>query len=533
MAGKFTVEDPNRPYCSDCDRPMARDRGKAQSGRQRYKCGGCGTSTTGSGDASLGYDLEMAADRVAAIRRAVKNGANRFVITAAANNSEVNYSAWKSLQRFCDHRKALLMVIPIHYKNLSLYTAGQQYNKWWTKAVRPYLIDQDIRIGHKTYAMGAIRIQATAANPLSGMKPLAGDKWVIFGHSQQALEPVATPVTDLPGRMYATGAITRKSYSQTKQGAKASFHHIMGALYVETQGKKVFVRQLNVDGQGHFYDLDELFTPDKVIPEQTALGATIGDEHVKFMLPNVKKATFTARDSIINTLRPEFIIRHDVVDGYAGSHHHKDYKTQYSKFYHGDNDYRQELEQVADHLNETTPDFATSYIVKDSNHHSHLEQWLDKADDRLDHVNADLICELRSTLREAIRSGDSRDIFELWIRPKLHVNALFLDPNVPCMIGGVDHSQHGHRGANGARGSAKGISTTTHKATIGHSHAAHIVNSVYQVGKSCGVLEYESGLSSHTNTHCIQYPNGKRTLVDILGNAWRATNKPRRGGLPS
>jgi hypothetical protein len=288
---------------------------------------------------------------------------------------------------------------------------------------------------------------------------------------------------------------------------------------------------LNADHQGNFYDLDELFTPTEVIPNQKALSVTLGDEHVKWLLPNVRTATFTDPKSIINTLKPEFIIRHDIVDGYAGSHHHKDYKTQYSKFYHGDDDYRRELQEVADHINATTPDWATSYIVKDSNHHHHIEQWLDKADDRLDHVNADLISEMRTMLRAAIREGDSRDIFELWLRPKLTVNVLFLDPDVPCMIGGVDHSQHGHKGANGARGSAKGFARTTHKATIGHSHSAHIVKSVYQVGKSCGVLEYESGLSSHTNTHCVQYPNGKRTLVDILGNDWRATNPPKRGGL--
>ena len=532
MAGKILVDDPNRPYCPDCNRLMQRSRGKASSGKQRYTCGGCGVSSTGGGDTQLGYDLIEVSARVEAIRKAIKNGANRFVVTAAANNSEVNYTAWKALQRFCKHRKAHLMVIPIHYKNISLFTAGQEYKKWWTKAVRPYLINEDIRIGPKAYVMGAIRIQATAANPLSGMKPLAGDRWVIFGHSQQGLEPVATPITDLPGRMYSTGVVTKKSYSQTKEGVKAAFHHVMGALYVEVQGKKVFIRQLNIDGQGHFYDLDELFTPEEIIPKQKALSLTLGDEHVKWFLPNVRIATFTAKDSLVNTLMPEILVRHDIIDGYAGSHHHlKSYKTQYSKFYHQDNNYREELEQCAQHINDTTPDYAISYIVKDSNHHNHLEQWLNNADDRYDHVNADLISELRTTLRAAIREGDSRDVFELWIRPKLTIKAVFLDPNIPCIIGGVDHSQHGHQGANGSRGSARGISMTTHKATIGHSHAAHIVKSVFQVGKSCGSLEYESGLSSHTNTHCIQYPNGKRSLIDILGNSWRATNIPKEGGL--
>jgi len=109
---------------------------------------------------------------------------------------------------------------------------------------------------------------------------------------------------------------------------------------------------------------------------------------------------------------------------------------------------------------------------------------------------------------------------------------VFTDPNMPFMIGGVDFGQHGHRGANGARGSAQGFANTTHKATIRHTHAARIVKSVYQVGKSCKDLEYETGLSSHTNTHSLQYMNGKRTLIDIFGKFWRARNTANTGKLP-
>jgi hypothetical protein len=165
-------------------------------------------------------------------------------------------------------------------------------------------------------------------------------------------------------------------------------------------------------------------------------------------------------------------------------------------------------------------------------HHDHLDQWISRADPRVDHVNADLICELQMLIRDDIRGGANTNLMELWMKPHLgSTKVMFLDPNEPFLVNGVDHSQHGHKGANGARGSAQGFANTTHKATIGHSHSAQVVKSIFQVGKSCGILEYESGLSSHTNTHCLQYPNGKRTLVDILGNGWRATNPPKRGGL--
>lgn len=525
-------DDPNRPICTDCNQPMVRHRGKAQSGRQRYRCNACGVSTTGSGDTMAGYDTDRAHDRCEALRGAVRRGANRFVITTALNNSPVLTTAWRSLRNFCTFNQAHLLVIPCHYKNVSLFTANQDYNKWFAKAVQPYIVDQNIRIGPKTYVMASTRIQATAVNPVSGLQPLAGDKWAIFGHSQQTLVPVATPITDLPGRMYTTGAITRKSYSHTKVGAKAAFHHVVGALLVEVQGARVFIRQLNMDHKGQFQDLNKLYTPDGVKDSQTAEVLTMGDEHVKWMLPNVKKQTFTDPNSIVNTMRPQYLVRHDVLDFYAKSHHHeKSYRTQYKKWYNRDDNVHNELMQMVDHINETTPEWAESLLVNDSNHHDHLEQWISRADPRKDHLNADLICDLQGLIRDSVRAGEAKNLLEMWMKPHTKVKVTFLDPNEPHLINGVDHSQHGHKGANGARGSAQGIANTTHKATIGHSHSAQIVKSVFQVGKSCGTLEYESGLSTHTNTHCLQYPNGKRTLIDILGNGWRATNPRKRGGL--
>lgn len=536
MVATFQKDDPNRPICKECELPMHRN-GSANSGRTRYRCKGCGTRTTGSAESqhlsqAVGYDVDEVESYTKLIKEAVRHGANRFVITAAANNCEVNYKAWRSLLNLCSDREAHLLVLPVHYKNINLFTAGQQYEKWWAKSVEPYIVSDSIRIGNKCWIRGDISLQATAADPLSGMAPLAGDKWAIFGHSQQSLEPIATPSGDMPGRMYTTGSITQKSYSKTKVGAKANFHHITGALLVEISGKNTFIRQINVDHNGNIHDLTDLYTPEGVERDQQALSLTTGDEHVKWMLPNVLKSTYTLPNSIVNVTRPKYIVRHDILDGYAGSHHHEGhFTTQYKKWFHGHADYRAELDQVCEHIDSTTPTAwkCTNVLVKDSNHHEHLDWWLERADDRKDHLNADLICELRNLQREAIREEKPHAAFELYLAPRLNVPTVFTDPQTPFLLAGVDFSQHGHRGANGSRGSARGFANTTHKATIGHTHSARIVKSVHQVGKSCQVLEYEAGLSSHTNTHSLQYTNGKRTLIDVFGLQWRATNKPSMG----
>jgi hypothetical protein len=510
--------------------------GTAESGLTRYRCSSCGTRTTGGpqsthANQNLGYDPDETLTYTQKLRVAVRNGANRFVITSAANNSEVNYNAFKALKRLCRDRQAHLIILPIHYKNLSLYTASNEYKKTWAAAVMPYLMTEKLRIGNKLWVRGDISIQATAANPLSGMAPLAADTWAIFGHSQMALEPIPTPITELPGRLYTTGAITQKSYSATKVGAKADFHHVTGALLVETVNGKNYIRQLNVDHQGRIYDLCDCYTPDEIIRDNATLSLTTGDEHIKWMDPGVLEATYHNKDSIVAYCTPEYIVRHDVLDGYAGSHHHKDhYTTQYKKWFFGDGDYTAELEQVVDFINTTTPANTVNVLVR-SNHHEHLDKWLERVDDREDHLNADLICELRNAQREAIRNKQEYDAFSLYVSPRLTVPAVFTNPNTPFLLNGVDFTHHGHRGANGARGSAANFANATHKATIGHTHSARIVKSVYQVGKSCVSLEYEEGLSSHTHTHCLQYANGKRTLIDIFGKQWRATNPPNTGDL--
>lgn len=533
-------ESSGRPYCKECDRYMAIRGSKAESGRTRYICKGCGRSTTASPDSTyenqdLGYDPTELSVRAKQIRQFIRNGANRFVVTAACNNTPVRKDAWQALERLCEDRKAHLIVIPIHYKNVSLYTGNEQYEKWWASEVKPYLVSDALRIGRNLWIRGDINIQATAANPLSGMAPLAGDRWSIFGSGQLAMEPIATPMNQLPGRMMTTGAITKKNYSETKMGAKAAFHHVTGALLVEVQGHKSFVRQLNADDKGRIYDLTDCYKPDGIDRERSALSLTTGDEHVKWILDSVVGGTYLKEDSIVNVTRPEFIVRHDVLDGYAGSHHHeKNYLTQYKKFYHGHNDYRAELDQVCHFLETTTPvAWECLNVLVDSNHHTHLDQWLCRADDRSDHLNADLICELRNMQRQAVREDQPNGAFQLYLEKYLDksVPIEFADPNVPYMLGDVDHAQHGHKGANGARGSAANIANTTHKATIGHTHAPRIVKAVYQVGKSTGELEYESGLSSHSNTHCLQYENGKRTLIDLFNGQWRAENKPSRGFL--
>jgi hypothetical protein len=60
------------------------------------------------------------------------------------------------------------------------------------------------------------------------------------------------------------------------------------------------------------------------------------------------------------------------------------------------------------------------------------------------------------------------------------------------------------------------------KSIIGHSHTPAIEEGCYQVGTSTKLSRgYTHGPSSWLNTHCLIYPNGKRTLINVIDGKWR------------
>ena len=57
---------------------------------------------------------------------------------------------------------------------------------------------------------------------------------------------------------------------------------------------------------------------------QRALSLTPGDVHDRWKRPDVVRATFTAKDSMMKRLRPKYLVVNDLADAYARNHHHRD-----------------------------------------------------------------------------------------------------------------------------------------------------------------------------------------------------------------
>lgn len=501
--------------CPHCGSHHVQCRGATTAGSQRYCCMSCGKWTTQPviDDAATTSQLDLRSLRKA----------KRFVVTSAQNNTPLHQPFWKSLLTYCDHNNAQLLVIPVRYRNPDAFHQNEDEAMEWPVEVLPYLLDKDYVVNDHLVFMGDLKINATAVSPLTGLDTIAGTRSAIIGHAQVEMKMIATPHQKLPKMLHTTGTVSLKNYSRSKAGKKAEWNHSLAAVVVEVKGEKFWVREISCDDNGGFYDLDNYYTHDRVSAGHRAEALVLGDEHVKFLSPEVKRATW-GRNGIVNALRPKVLVRHDLHDHYSQSHHHEsDTILKITKATNGHWSIKDELELTRDHLVETTPEDCESWIVE-SNHHDHLYKWLNRFDANRDPHNAVFAWKLKGKVAEAIEKGEDNDPFKVYIKTCLPADVLqrirFVGSNDTALIGGIDVSQHGHVGPNGSRPSPMGFAKSAYRMFTAHSHTPHILHGLWTVGVSAPMMGYTKGLSSWMTTHGVIYPDGKRTLIHIIGDQW-------------
>lgn len=466
----------------------------------------------------------------------------RFVLTCAVNNSEVNETFLKTLERYCDENGAGLIVMPVKYRNPSLLTVivgeGEEEEFWYHPRVMKYLTNSNFKLPNQIKCLGGIMVQATAENPLTGIDGLSKGMSVIVPHPQVSLKTLPRQIRGsedtYPPIATTTGCVTQPEYSETKAGFKANFNHSYSAVVVEyTEGmEETFIRHLNFDGSG-FYDLDSYWNVDGVVRNTNIEAIVTGDTHEFFQHKGVYKATWE-KGGIVDVLMPRYIVRHDVLDFISRTHHsEKDVFINFAKHHDSfkkSGNVEKELEGVVNFLNETTPDWPCVNVIVDSNHHSHLRRWLNEADPKKDPENALFYHKMMYNVLSQTRideSGSLRspDPFELYLKSKVAEpdSYVFLSANDSYKIMGIEVSMHGHVGVNGARGNVKAFANTPDKTITGHSHSPMIDKGAWVVGTSCIFnMPYCKGMSTWDHAHAIIHANGKRQMIFIRNGKWRA-----------
>lgn len=487
------------PRCSNEGMHKLKDR--AQSGRTRYACPqkACRFRTT---QTLYTKPQILPKTKISEIKKH-----KRFIITSAVNDTPLVKEAHETFKKMAEELGACYLIIPGVYKNPDLKHLGATDGYTWPEEILPYLCNADVELNKNICIRATTRISHTSINPLSGMNHAGGIQSEVFGHSQVAMEMVATAKEKIPKMMHTTGTVSQMNYGGSKTAKKASFHHSISALLIELEGDSFWPHELHFDGEGVAL-YDTYYTPKSVRKTDHVAGLVFGDTHVYNLNPKIN----TLHEHIRKTLKPVHEVYHDLHDQHIGSHHNdKNLIFKMRKSLNKEWCIRKELMKSVDFL-KNKPDA----VIVDSNHNRHLDQWFNRFNPQKDQVNIELYFELAEMLREDLNNNGDGDLFRLFIQKYGTHEYRFVNGNELFEIKGIDCSQHGDRGPNGSRGSARSFSKTGHKTIIGHSHTPAIEKGCYQVGTSTTDLDYAVGYSSWVICSAIIYSNGKRGLFNII-----------------
>lgn len=488
-------------HCENCRSTSVVNQGVRFYGNKKktgYKCSSCGH--------------KWAVDETPSVK--IKKN---VVVTSAVDGSPINTKFLETLKTYCKHNNAELVILPVLNK-------VKFFENRFPDEIKPYLVSSSTVLDDANVElMGHIKLGTTLDNPLHAMKPFSKGRSVVFGHPQVQLQTLPRKTEKYPSIMATTGTVSLERYGDSKTANKAKFNHSFSALFIDKSSGNM--RHLHYDGVG-FYDLSEYYSENKLVENQRAAAIVTGDEHVNFYDESILEATY-GKTGMVQTLKPEFIVRHDVLDCYSISHHHaKNVFTRYGKHLSGNNNIEDELKATVKFIEDTTPDFAKSLIVA-SNHNSHLLRYLNEADPKNDMVNAKIYHQLMYMMLDSVKTNGKvisyPDPFTLWAKQQnVPKNVTFLSENDNFTIAGIDITLHGDRGANGSRPAASSFSDLPQKTVVGHSHSPSINKSCYTVGTSSLLkMDYNRGLSSWHQSHVIIHPNGKRQLIFIIDGRWR------------
>jgi hypothetical protein len=464
-------------------------------------------------------------------------GKKVYVITSAQNATPVHEGFLASILNYCAHRDAMLLIVPYRYKNpTSVWTQNNEGDEWWHPSVEAYLCSDDIRLSKRFRIMGHIPIQPTATVPLSGFDSYTGMDSAVFGHPKVQLKTIATPATKMPKLLCTTGAVTVPNYTDSKTGHIGDFHHSLSAVVVEIDDDDTFhLRHVHGDQvTGAFYDLNHLYGPSTIEKNERVAALVTGDTHAEFIDDNVLACTYQNEDSIVGTLKPEIIIFHDLMDFYSQNHHHRGREViAIGKHRYGRGNVEEGLQMAADFVDEVSRPHTLNVIVK-SNHDEAFDKWLEESNPKFDPENAQFYYWMKYHQTKNIQMTEtgfsSIDPFEFWCSNPDQERGLanksktkFLQRGETFVVNNIELSFHGDFGLNGARGSSKSFSKIGPKTVIGHGHNPEIYEGCYRVGVSARLdLEYQKGQCSNwLHTHCVIYPDGKRTLINIINGKWK------------
>lgn len=480
----------------------------------------------------------------------------RYLISSAQSEAPIHKRFWKNLTAYADYLNAEIMIGGYTY-NAEAYrkmnealilnphlSEEERIKGQYDASIAPYVINTALHeqrgdfgiweLAPGLHIRGEMRVLPTAGRPLSGLASYNGVCSNIICHPKLALESIATSANDPVKFNYTTGSVTPPKYLQMKAGTKAEFHHVLGCLIVEVDefGRK-WVRQINADADGSFFDCPDIgevgaieVRNGQIKTGQRAEAVSAGDLHAVEADDDALQSLFGQDlefDSIIDAIQPNKLFLHDVLSFRAQSHHEQDFMTKMKKRSEGIHLVEDEVKETADVINHAVRD-DMEVIIVNSNHDRHGEKWLQDIRNVDDPDNGVYWCLARAAWMQAVIDQEDWE-FHHWALTTSGVDkdVRFLKRDESYMIcGSIECGTHGDDGPNGSRGTTLNLAHTGRKINKGHDHTAAIVDGVYSAGACARRFGYMHGPSSHSVSHIVVWPNGKRAIITHEAGWWRA-----------
>jgi hypothetical protein len=284
------------------------------------------------------------------------------------------------------------IIIGANYKencNAMLRDDNEKTRWFGNKATDNYLLRDTVIELDGAVLRGEVNIRPNAANPITAVTPFVSNqckgKHAVFFHPNIAVESMPRPINAPRQTVYTTGSINPSSidyYRRSVAESKAKFHHSLGFLVI--CGKHVYPVYAEKDGSFDF--LWWRISHGRVYKARYCLSVW-GDLHApNHDLPMVEQVM-----ELCHSLNVDHVVLQDAIDLEYGSHHAKSTIARY-RTHKNQGNLTRELDKASDILASIGQQFKVSYIM--SNHHDHLDTFLNKPVAEIDPADLELYFEL-------------------------------------------------------------------------------------------------------------------------------------------
>jgi hypothetical protein len=437
-----------------------------------------------------------------------------YIVTTVQYNAVVNKTLLKNMLAFADQHNVEeihVFVMPGRHKDetqlsttitdnprLTLLSLGKDGMK----------LNENIKL----YDTG---ILASQINPLTGFnKKLHRDFSYILPSPKIRYQSI--PNTSKYARfLCTTGSLTHGNYKlHTAQGRKAELEHEYGFAFVEVVNTRLFNYHPVMAMKNGNFNYNREYYHDGVKSDQQPEALVLGDWHTgPDNCPVVRKITI----KMIEDLRPKRVVFHDFFNGSSINHHERGNNLSKARLW------RKNMVALYDEIalcrNELMffcnrfPDI--EFFVVESNHDLFLNRYISEENFLQEGQNSVFACKLFVAVNTGLQKPMLKTAME--IIGDLPKNVLFLNEDEEYRVRGVGLHAHGHRGANGARGSGASFDRYNLKLISGHEHSPKIYQNGMVVGTSTHLrLSYTHGPGGWLNAHGILYRSGKYSLITII-----------------